>query len=236
MITTKAQFKTYILEELGSPNINIEITDNQLEHVIQDGLDRFYEHHVDGLDNGILIVDTNSDTNEYTLPDEIYTVEYVFPEREVLNDEPLLVTQPMYVNEFVYYSGGYSLVDTVISRMRYEETANYFDKKLLFDYNGTTKRFYLYDVSDIVGNKVALFVHKIPNVETIYNNRWLKQYTIALAGIVWGRNISKYDGSPLPSGISINWQNIQSQYKEMKDELEAQLLDEYAGNVDMFWA
>ena len=45
--TSRATFKQYILQELGSPVINIEVTDAQLDNRIDDSLQLFREFHFD---------------------------------------------------------------------------------------------------------------------------------------------------------------------------------------------
>lgn len=53
--------------------------------------------------------------------------------------------------------------------------------------------------------------------QSIYNNRWLKEMATAYTKLQWGQNLKKFQGMPLPGGITVNGQQI---YDEANAEIE----------------
>lgn len=53
--------------------------------------------------------------------------------------------------------------------------------------------------------------------QAIYNNRWLKEMATAYTKLQWGQNLKKFQGQPLPGGITVNGQQI---YDEANAEIE----------------
>lgn len=57
----------------------------------------------------------------------------------------------------------------------------------------------------------------------VYSDKWLHQYTTALAKIQWGSNLKKYTGTQLPGGITIQGQDLYDEGYREKTELEDKL-------------
>lgn len=72
------------------------------------------------------------------------------------------------------------------------------------------------------------------NVPQMYNDPWLKKYTIALIGLQWGSNISKYDGVQLPGSITLNGKDIYERYATLKKDLEEEFRSEYEAPPTFF--
>lgn len=60
--------------------------------------------------------------------------------------------------------------------------------------------------------------------QAIYNNRWLKEMATAYTKLQWGTNLKKFNGQPLPGGITVNGQGIYDEAKAEIDELRKELL------------
>ena len=60
--------------------------------------------------------------------------------------------------------------------------------------------------------------------KAIYEDRWLRKYAIALIKKIWGGNLRKYQGMPLPGGVTFNGQQIYNEAAEEIKELENEAL------------
>ena len=80
-IGSRQQFKDYILRRLGSPVIEINVDDEQVEERIDDALLKFRDYHYDGTEHVYLPyqVTAQDRTNKYvTLPENIIGVTRIF--------------------------------------------------------------------------------------------------------------------------------------------------------------
>lgn len=60
--------------------------------------------------------------------------------------------------------------------------------------------------------------------QSIYNNRWLKEMATAYTKQIWGTNLKKFNGQPLPGGITVNGQAIYDEAMAEIAELRKELL------------
>ena len=80
--TTKQEFADYILRKLGAPLVNIEITDQQLEDVIDDAISYYYEWHHEGTQRSwrVVCLDENMHNGNNRRP-QCLTAEYYNPDK-----------------------------------------------------------------------------------------------------------------------------------------------------------
>ena len=61
------------------------------------------------------------------------------------------------------------------------------------------------------GDYVVAEVYQIIDPDThtsIYNDKWLKEYTTALIKRQWGQNLIKFEGMQLPGGVMLNGRQL----------------------------
>lgn len=66
----------------------------------------------------------------------------------------------------------------------------------------------------------------------VYDDEWIKKYTTQLIKQQWGTNLKKFDGTPLPGGISMNGQQIYDEATQELEKLEEQFNESYVLPVD----
>lgn len=233
-VTTLAGLKQYIKRNLGDPVINIEIADSQLDDRIEEALNEFTEHHIDGTFESVYLLSASEDTKSYDLPSTIKSVTYVFSTNQYLNDEALLM-QPLYMSNPSTESQimEVSVSDMAFIRQRMALVEDFYRRELRYDFNPTTNVFLLYEAPSL-DTTYALKVFQIEtDVTKYYDNKWFKRYATALCGIQWGINITKYSGAPLPGGASLNGEGIESRYTDLKTQLEEEL-DRYREPADFY--
>ena len=221
----------YCLRSLGSPVIEINVDDEQLEDRVDEGLQWFREHHPDGsrrhymsfeltqdiIDNGYIdLGDNNIQTVVRMLPintvsqtTNFFDIKY----QMMLNDVTDLNN---YAGDIAYYEQmqqHLSLLDMKLSGV----------PEITHDRQGNRVYFYLSDEKLSVGDYVVLEVYGIrtPNSDVEYNSLWnhkfLKEYTTAIIKRQWGTNLLKFDGMTLPGGVQISGRSI---FEDANNELE----------------
>jgi hypothetical protein len=230
---TLAQLKTWIKTRLGDNVINVELSDNQLSYCIEDAIARFVEFHADGVDFGIVYVDTVIGQKSYTLSSTVQAVVRVFKESDFFISGEKLLFDPV-LTQTRYFYNPIDIVSYETYRQQIEMTQSYFESQPLYDFNSTTKKFSLMVAPEYV-EKLALCAYiSESTLDNIYGNYWLKRYALALCGIQWGVNLSKYSGVPLPGGGTLNGDVILTRYQEEKDKLEVELETRYAEPIEFF--
>ena len=69
-----SDMKQYILRKLGSPVVNIELTDDQLEDCIDEAVAEFTENHSSGVNIGYIPMVLRRDIFKYELDENIRAV------------------------------------------------------------------------------------------------------------------------------------------------------------------
>jgi hypothetical protein len=71
------------------------------------------------------------------------------------------------------------------------------------------------NINDLgVGYKFGVHVQRIINPDvtlSIYNDKWLKEFTTALFKRQWGENLSKFNEVQLLGGVTINGERIMTE-------------------------
>ena len=228
---TRQEFIDYCLRSLGAPVIEINVDDEQLEDRVDEGLQWFREHHPDGSRRHYLsfqLTQTIIDNGYFDLGTaEISTVVRMFPINTVsqttnffdikyqmmLNDVTDLNN---YAGDIAYYEQmqqHLSLLDMKLSGV----------PEITHDRQNNRVYFYLSDEKLSVGDYIVLEVYGIrtPNDNNEYNSLWnhkfLKEYTTAIIKRQWGTNLLKFDGMTLPGGVQINGRSI---FEDANNELE----------------
>lgn len=227
--------KGYIKRKLGHPVVNIEIDDTQLSDAITDAFEKFLEFHCSGTDIGYIFLDLIAGQQEYILDPSVYEVLGILKSNYNLNgsDEGMLLN-PFYLGNPVIDFGGSNLIDVEIFRQNYQNFSNTFGKESMWEFNPVTKILTIHEIPENA-IKIALKIYKGHiDPSTIYHDMWFKSFAVALAGIQWGNNLSKYIGGKLPGNVEINGMEIYTRYNQMRLELEEELFDRFHEPIDPF--
>jgi len=229
------ELKEYVFQRLGVPVVQVELFEDQLNIAINDALKKFLEEHYEGTDEKIIFLDIVKDQKEYILDDTVISIKNVFPNTNKLkiDDDENWLLHDIYGP---YPQNQISIVDIEVWRQNYRQWELYFNKPISFSYNQTTKKLY-FPVIPKNSVRYALQVFKAEDddgIKRVYDNTWLKEYSVALAGLQWAINISKYSGANLPGGANFNYEIMESRYTAMKEKLELELDEKYSEPTDLF--
>ena len=220
----------YSLRRLGEPVIEVNVDEDQLQDKVDDALIYYRDYHSDATKKIYLkhLITADDVANEYiTLSSEIIFVSKLFPISSTFN------------TSFNFFDIKYQMMLNDIADLQnyasdlayYEQMQQYLsllDMKL----NGTPQvqfsrrenRLYIFgdfkDEDIKAGDYIVAEVYQIiseDNHSSIWNDRWLKDYTTALIKQQWGQNLIKFEGMTLPGGVQLNGRQL---YDDATADLE----------------
>jgi hypothetical protein len=237
----------YCLRQLGAPVINIAIADEQVDDLIDDALQFFYERHFDGViqtflkyqitqedvdraSNGVGIASTSIDGYNFTetanyikIPPHVIGVNKIFnfSAGSNLSSGMFNIKYQLFLND-LYYWGSLELLSYTMVQ-RYLEDINWIlnpEKAVRFNKRGD--KLYI-DVNwrDLqVGQYLVIDCYRAmePTESTkVWNDSFVKKYATSLIKRQWGQNLIKYQGMKLPGGVEFNGRQI---YDDAQREID----------------
>lgn len=217
---------------LGEPVIEINIDDDQVEDKVDDAIQMYQEFHSDATYRTYVkhqITQTDIDNEYIPISSDILYISNVFPINPLFSDADMfdvryqMALQSM--QEFTMFAGGMSyyfqmqqyleFIDNILDGHPRTTWSRHQDRLYIFgewaqnSYNNLS-------VDDYVVFEVYTLVD--PDTFTsVYNDRFLKDYTTQLIKQQWGMNMSKFEGMQLPGGVTISGRQY---YEEATAELE----------------
>jgi len=231
---TRQQLKDYALRRLGSPVIDINVDDSQLEDRLDDALQFFADYHYDGAEKLYLAHAVTQDdiNNGYidisAIDDSVLSVSNVFNFSN-RSSNMFDMQYQMALNDWYGWHSGGTMTNYMLIRQNMALIQQMLDPSKSFRFTRSTMRLYLdmnWDKETEVGEFLAFEVWATIDPEIhvkIYQDRLLKKYTTALFKRQWGSNLSKFENIQLPGGVSFNGQQIFDQANEEVEKLEEEM-------------
>ena len=251
--TTKATFKEYCLRALGKPVIDINVDDDQVDDRIDEAIQYFAQYHVDGVErmylkykvtaaditrmttNASESVTDNSVTTTYeradnfiVVPSSVISVVNVFPLSDRANLNMFDVKYQLRLNDLYDFSS--------TSIVHYEMTMRHLDfldhilvgeKPMRF--NHLSNRLFI-DMdwgTDITADEyliIEVFRKLDPDTHAdIYDDLYLKRYATTLIKRQWGQNLSKFSGTAMLGGVTLNGPELFSTAIQEQRQLEEEI-------------
>ena len=255
--STKATLKEYCLRALGKPVIDINVDDDQVDDRIDEAVQYFAQYHVDGVERMYLkylvteaditrmttdsteSVTANSVTTSWkeganflVVPSSVISVVNVFPLSDRANLNMFDVRYQLRLNDLYDFSS--------TSIVHYEMTMRHLDfldhilvgeKPMRF--NHLSNRLFI-DMdwgTDIKAGEyliMEVFRKLDPDTYTdIYDDIYLKRYTTALIKKQWGQNLSKFSGTAMLGGVTLNGPELFSTAIQEQRQLEDEIRSNY---------
>ena len=251
--STRETLKQYCLRNLGKPVIDINVDDDQVEDRIDEALQYFAQYHVDGVERMYLkylvtadditrmttdaseSVTENSITTTYkradnylVVPSSVISVINVFPLSDRANLNMFDVRYQLRLNDLYDFSS--------TSIVHYQMTMQHLDfldhilvgeKPMRF--NQLSNRLYV-DMdwgTDITAGEYLIFeVYRKVDPDTytdLYDDLYLKRYVTALIKRQWGQNLSKFSGTAMLGGVTLNGPELFSSAIDEQSKLEEEI-------------
>ena len=238
--TNRTEFKQKVLRELGDGVVTINMSDEQIEDVIDSAFQYWSMYHAFGNERTYFkkaLTQQEIDQRFVILPDNIISV------TRVLNPTGLggVVSSTSGDNQFSYQyqfgaatmwdlihfgnSSGYFIanqylaeMDNLLSQKPVSRYSRY-TGKLEFDFDADSA---LAEGMFLVAEVYAILD---PNVYTrIWSDRDLLKLAVAYAKKVWGRILKKYTGFQLPAGMTLSGEALYQEGIDESNEMEARII------------
>ena len=250
---TKATLKEYCLRALGKPVIDINVDDEQVDDRIDEAVQYFCQYHTDGVERMYLkylvtaadvtrmtadsteSVTSNSVTTSWkqgnnflVVPSTVISVVNIFPLSDRANLNMFDVRYQLRLNDLYDFSS--------TSIVHYQMTMQHLDfldhilvgeKPMRF--NHLSNRLYIDQdwVNDITaGEYMIMEVYRRLDPATytdMYDDMYLKRYTTTLIKKQWGQNLSKFSGTAMLGGVTLNGPELFSSAIAEQQKLEEEI-------------
>lgn len=220
MITNRADLKTYCLETNGAGIHTINITENQLNHCIDDALQYFQEYALDAQER-IFYVHTLTGTditNMYiTMPDNILSVVKVYGQSTMTSSSALFSAEYQIASDIILHmvsGNGAGISNYFISKQALADMNFLFNPDMPFRFRVNNSLLYIdcdWEAKFIEGNKIMVESYAYIDEDLyskVWNSRQLKDLAAAMVKKQWGSNLTKFNGIALPGGVVMNGEMI----------------------------
>ena len=255
--STKATLKEYCLRALGKPVIDINVDDDQVDDRIDEAVQYFCQYHTDGVERMYLkyevtaadITRMTTDTSESVtensvtttwkqgnnfliVPETVISVVNVFPLSDRANLNMFDVRYQLRLNDLYDFSS--------TSIVHYQMTMQHLDfldhilvgeKPMRFNHL-SNKLFLDMDWNnDITAGEFLIFEvfrRLDPATSTdMFDDLYLKRYTTTLIKKQWGQNLSKFSGTAMLGGVTLNGPELFSTAIQEQRQLEEEIRTNY---------
>lgn len=232
---SRATLKTYCKRRLGSGMVDINITSDQEDDVIDDALQFYQDYHYDAIVRSFLKhqVTSSDKTNKYiSIGTSVTGVINVYPISSDSTVNMFDLKYQMRLNDLHDFSDVQMMHYSMVS-----QNLEMIDQMLVgkhpFDFSRHQDRLHIHMdwTNDIAIDEYLLIeAYEILSPETytsVYNDRFLKQYATALMKRQWGQNLSKFEGLQLPGGVTYSGTTLIQDATTEIQELETQMQMRY---------
>jgi|TARA_Y100000389_G_C17465356_1_gene524998 hypothetical protein len=241
--TTRTEFKNYCLRKLGSPVIQINVADEQLEDRIDDALEYYQDYHFDAVEDTYLaheITQTDIDNKYITINNNIIGIKQVIPLFQASNSSTNMfdIRYQLFLND-VYDLQSQEMLTYQLTQDHLQMVNEMISGRVPIRFNRHMNKLHLdinWGTALTVGENIIIEGVRVIDPDTytdVWNDRWLKRYATALIKRQWGENITKYEGMTLPGGVTFNGSAILDQAIQEITALEEEMSLNYELPVDI---
>lgn len=242
-ITTREELKDYCLRRLGSPVIEINVDDDQVEDRIDDAFQFYREYHYDAVEMVYLKHQFTAEDiqNQYIeVSDLVVGVTRILPFTSRSRGMDIFdIRYQILINDL------YSLMSTDLIYYSMVKTQLELINHLLVGqqpirFNRHMNRLFIdcdWNQDSRVGEFIIVECYRILDPEQyrdVYNDMFLKRYTTALIKRQWAENIKKFSGVQLPGGVTLNGDNLYVEATNEITKIEEEIQSKFELPVDMF--
>lgn len=231
-ITSKSDLRKYIKAQLGAPTINIEVSNTQMDMIIDDTVQKFTEYSYGTLE-GTVIVQLNG-AAEYDMPDTMTNLLKLskggasnitnFSANFGSGYVPNLWSQQFFTGSLVG-----DIIPNVIGISTTRATLDkFFGDDIVYNFNHLSKK--LQVLEGYFGAAVIHYQYEYladDNSDLVFNHEWVKAYSKAKTKELWGTVTGKFDQA-LVGGARINYERFIAEGQQEIEKLDEELLTKWS--------
>lgn len=227
--TTRAEFKDYVLRKIGAPVIEINVSDEQVEDRIDEAISFWRDYHYDGSQMIYLkhqLTQEEIDQGYVEVPENILGITRIFDlSSSISTGTGFFNVQYQFVLNNLEDITGYNIQHYYMSLSHLQFLQEILVGRPLIRYNRHINRVYLDVNKSILTPDTYIIIegYDIIDGETysdVWQDRWLQNYTSALIREQWGLNLTKFTNMSLIGGVQFNGEQILSEAKNDRKEME----------------
>lgn len=231
-INTKSGLRDYVKSQLGAPTINIEVTNSQIDQIIDDTVQKFTEYAYGTLE-GTVIVQLNG-AGTYPMPETMTNLIKLskggtsnltnFGSNFGAGYVPDLWSEQ-------YFSTSLTgdIIPSIIAISSTKAMLDkYFGDDVHYNFNHLSKQ--LQVLESYTGPAVLHYQYEYlanDNNDLVFNHEWVKGYTKAKVKELWGTVTGKFDQT-LVGGARINYDRLLSEAQQEIESLNEELLTKWS--------
>ena len=243
VVTSRTEFKDYCLRKLGSPVLQINVADPQVDDRIDDALEYYRDYHYDATEETFLaheITSTDVSNKYITINQNIIGIKQVIPlyNKDQATTNMFDIRYQLFLND-VYNLQSAEMLTYQLTQSHLQMVNEMITGKVPIRYNRHMNKLHLdvdWGTAFNVGENIIIEVVRVVDPDThtdVWNDRWLKRYATTLIKKQWGENLTKFEGVQLPGGITFNGSRILEEANEEILRLEEEMSSSYELPVDI---
>lgn len=227
--SSRSEFKDYVLRKIGAPVIQINVSDEQIEDRIDEAIAFWRDYHYDGSQMIYLkhaLTQEEIDQGYIEVPENILGVTRIFDlSSSISTGTGFFNVQYQFVLNNLDDITGYSIQHYYMSMSHLQFLQEILVGKPMIRYNRHVNKLYL-DVTKTILNPGSFIIiegYDIIDGNTysdVWSDRFLQNYATVLIREQWGVNLTKFTNMQLIGGVQFNGEQILSEAKADRKEME----------------
>lgn len=209
--TTRVEFGQFIMRKLGAPVIEINISEEQADDIIDQALYFWQEWHYNGnmkFYYSYKLTQPDIDNKYITMPSDIIGAVRIFPLGQAISSDALFNMRYQFIMNDLYSLTNVSLTPYYMTMQHISLLEEVLVGQQPVRYNRHQNQLHIdmdWSIACVGEYLVIECVQAMDpaTVVDVWRDRWLQDYTAAMMKRQWGDNLSKYD-VVLPSGMKMN--------------------------------
>lgn len=231
---SRTSFKDYILRKLGSPVIQINVSDEQVEDRIDEAVSFWRDYHYNGSQLVYLkhqLTQDDIDNGYISLPSGLLGIQGIFPlSSSVATGSGMFnVTYQFVLNNLTDLTS-YSIQNYYMTMQHIAFMQEVLVGKVPIRYNKHVNRLHLDVDKDILGVDDYVIIEAYDVIDPddyadVWGDRWLQNYASVLVKENWGANLTKFNNMQLIGGVSFNGDTILQEAREERRAMEEEAIN-----------
>lgn len=209
---TRQEFAQFCLRKLGAPVLKINVSEEQVDDIIDQALYHWNQYHYDGSEliyYAYQLTTQDIENKAITLPENFIGVTNIFPIGQAISTNSMFNMRYQFVLNDLYNLANVSIVPyfMVMTHLSLLEEMLVGQKPIR--YNRHNNIVYLdMDMTDICAGMFIILITYSAIDPSVYpdawKDKWLQDYTVALIRRQWGQNLSLYGPMAMPGGMKLD--------------------------------
>lgn len=234
--TNRAEFIQYCLRKLGHPQVQVAVTEEQLDDRVNDSLLQYWDYHFEGSDKEYYkyqITQTDIDNRYIIMPENVIGVVKIFNLGTAIGSNNIFSIRYQVALNDLYNLSNMNIVPYYMTMQHLQLMEEILIGQQPIRYNRNRNILYIdMDWSTVgVGSYLIAECYQIVDPEIfpdVWKDRWLKEYAVQLIKRQWYEPLTKYSGMSLPGGLQFNAQAKLDEAERKIEKLESELVNSYS--------